>query len=198
MRVRSLAEGFSDEDWVTQIARPALARLQRHVIWPTDLGTFGNNGMWIRETTRPLSPLTIDRSVAGTRAPLLSTASGRAYLAFCREEEREQIIRNLLLSTEPGNEIAVQRQPLQDLLADVRKRGYGYRHGEPPLDSSAIAVPIIHGDRIFGCVNMTFMTTVLSPEKAAAQHLTALLEAAETIAKGTDQLESFARPYNEW
>jgi DNA-binding transcriptional ArsR family regulator len=25
MRVRSLAEGFSDEDWVTQIARPALA-----------------------------------------------------------------------------------------------------------------------------------------------------------------------------
>ena len=40
MRVRSLAEGFSDEDWVTQVARPALAQLQRRVIWPTDLGTF--------------------------------------------------------------------------------------------------------------------------------------------------------------
>jgi IclR family mhp operon transcriptional activator len=193
MRVRSLAEGFSDEDWVTQIARPALASLQRRVIWPTDLGTFGNNGMWIRETTRPLSPLTIDRSVAGTRASLLGTAAGRAYLAFCREEEREQIVRNLQFSPEPGNELATEPRRLNALLADVKKRGYGYRYGEPPMDSAAIAVPIMCGDRVFGCVNMTFMSDALTPETAAAQHLTALRETADRIAKGTSQLETFAQ-----
>lgn len=189
MRVRSLAEGFSDEDWVTQIARPALASLQRRVIWPTDLGTFGNNGMWIRETTRPLSPLTIDRSVAGTRASMLGTAAGRVYLAFCREEEREQIVSNLQFSPEPGNEIAMERPRLNALLADVEKRGYGYRYGEPPTDSAAIAVPIMCGDRVFGCVNMTFMAATLTPEMAAAQYLTALRETADAIAKGTRQLE---------
>jgi IclR family mhp operon transcriptional activator len=193
IRVRSLAEGFSDEDWVTQVARPALAQLQRRVIWPTDLGTFGNNGMWIRETTRPLSPLTIDRSVAGTRASLLGTAAGRAYLAFSREEEREQIVRNLQFSPEPGNEISLEPRRLNAMLADVKKRGYGYRYGEPPKDSAAIAVPIMCGDRVFGCVNMTFMAATLTPEKAAAQYLTALREAADMIAKGTPHLESLAR-----
>jgi len=192
MRVRSLAEGFSDEDWVTQIARPALASLQRRVIWPADLGTFGGNGMWIRETTRSLSPLTIDRCVAGTRVPMLGAASGRAYLAFCREEERELIVKNLQLSPEPGNEIVMQRRRLNAMLVDVKRRGYGYRYHEPPLDSGAIAVPIVYGDRVFGCVNMTFMAETLTPETAAAQHLTALHEAADAIAKGTRQLEALA------
>jgi IclR family mhp operon transcriptional activator len=149
--------------------------------------------MWIRETTRPLSPLTIDRSVAGTRASLLGTAAGRAYLAFCREEEREQIVRNLQFSPEPGNEISLEPRRLNAMLADVKKRGYGYRYGEPPKDSAAIAVPIMCGDRVFGCVNMTFMAATLTPEKAAAQYLTALREAADMIAKGTRHLESLAR-----
>jgi hypothetical protein len=47
------------------------AGLQRKVVWPTDLGTFRSNGMWIRETTRRLSPLTIDRGVAGARFCML-------------------------------------------------------------------------------------------------------------------------------
>src|ERR1700692_298088 len=52
MLVRTLAEGFSDEDWVTQVARPVLRTLQRRVLWPVDLGTFMGNCIWIRETTR--------------------------------------------------------------------------------------------------------------------------------------------------
>jgi IclR family mhp operon transcriptional activator len=192
MLVRSLAEGFSDEDWVTQIARPALAQLQRRVVWPVDLGTYGSNSMWIRETTRPLSPLTIDRAVAGSPFSMLSSATGRAYLAFCQQDEREQIIKNLQLSVEPGNEIVLRRPRLDALLADVVKRGYGYRYGEPPKESGAIAVPILYKNRIFGCINMTFISALLKPEKAAEQHLTALRETADAIAKGTKQLETTA------
>jgi IclR family mhp operon transcriptional activator len=194
MLVRSLAEGFSDEDWVTQIARPTLARLQRKVVWPTDLGTFRSNGMWIRETTRRLSPLTIDRAVAGLRFCMLGSATGRAYLAFCRADEREQILRNLRLSVEPGNELVLRPRRLEELLEDVRRRGYGYRFGEPPKESGAIAVPILYGDRIFGCVNMTFMAATLTPEDAARKHLADLREAADVIANGTQQLETAASP----
>jgi IclR family mhp operon transcriptional activator len=192
MLVRTLAEGFSDEDWVTQIARPALARLQRKIVWPTDLGTFRSNGMWIRETTRRLSPLTIDRAVAGTRFCMLGSATGRAYLAFCRADEREQILCNLRLAVEPGNELILRPGRLEAILEDVRKKGYGYRYGEPPKESGAIAVPILAGERIFGCVNMTFMAATLTPEEAARKHLADLREAADAIANGTRQLETAA------
>ena len=189
MMVRSLAEGFTDEDWVTQVARPALARLQRKVLWPTDLGTFRDNWMWIRETTRPLSPLTIDRAVAGTRFPLLVSATGRAYLAFCREDERAQILGNLVHSSDSGDEFIQDRARLDELFKEVRRLGYGYRYGEPPKESGAIAVPIVAGDRVLGCVNMTFMIAALTPDEAAKKHLVDLRNTADEIAQGFQQLE---------
>ena len=79
---------------------------------------------------------------------------------------------------------------LEELLGDVRKKGYGYRYGEPPKESGAIAVPILAGDRILGCVNMTFMAATLTFEEAASKHLSELRECAEAIAHGTQQLES--------
>jgi len=164
MMVRSLAEGFTDEDWVTQVARPALAKLQRKVLWPTDLGTFRDNCMWIRETTRPLSPLTIDRAVAGTRCPILSTATGRTYLAFCRDDERTQILGNLTHSAEAGQELIQDGARLEALFQEVRRIGYGYRYGEPPKESGAIAVPILVGSRVLGCVNLTFAASALTPD----------------------------------
>jgi IclR family transcriptional regulator, mhp operon transcriptional activator len=189
MMVRSLAEGFTDEDWVTQVARPALARLQRKVLWPNDLGTFRDNWMWIRETTRPLSPLTIDRAVAGTRFPILASATGRTYLAFCREDERAQILGNLAHSADSGDEFIQDRARLDELFKEVRRLGYGYRYGEPPKESGAIAVPIVAGDRVLGCVNMTFMIAALTPDGAAKKHLLDLRNTADEIAQGFQQLE---------
>lgn len=189
MMVRSLAEGFSDEDWVTQVARPALARLQRKVLWPTDLGTFRDNWMWIRETTRPLSPLTMDRAVAGTRCPILATATGRVYLAFCREDERAQILGNLVLSAEPDNEFVQNGERLDELFHAIRRIGYGYRYGEPPKESGAIAVPILLGNRVLGCVNLTFAAAALTPVEAAKKHLADLQGTAEEIAHGFQRLE---------
>jgi IclR family mhp operon transcriptional activator len=189
MMVRSLAEGFTDEDWVTQVARPALAKLQRKVLWPTDLGTFRDNWMWIRETTRPLSPLTIDRGVAGTRFSILASATGRAYLAFCRDDERAQILGNLALSAESDAEFIQDRPRLDELFREVRRIGYGYRYGEPPKESGAIAVPILVGDRVLGCVNMTFAVAALTPNEAARKHLSDLRNTADEIAQGFQRLE---------
>jgi IclR family mhp operon transcriptional activator len=188
MLVRTLAEGFSDEDWVTQVARPALKALQKAILWPVDLGTFMDNAMWIRETTRPASALTIDRGVVGLRFPVLLSATGTAYLAFCPRSERQQILANLLAAREPGYEMIRDRRRLAALLRQVRARGYGIRFGEPPLESGAIAVAIRHGDHVFGCVNMTFPVTTLTPETAARQYLQAMQETASQIAQDAHKL----------
>ena len=191
MLVRTLAQGFTDEDWVVQVARPELSTLQRQVLWPVDLGTFMSNAMWIRETTRHASPLTIDRGVVGIRFPMLGGATGRAYLAFCPPDERKLILSNLACAPFPGDPVLESPARIEELLDFVRERGYGHRHGEPPTESGAIAVPIMLDQRILGCVNLTFMAKVLAPEEAAAKYLVQMRDAASRIVEGVRHLNDF-------
>jgi IclR family transcriptional regulator, mhp operon transcriptional activator len=188
LMVRCLAEGFAEEDWVTQVSRPALKALQKKVLWPVDLGTFMDSAMWIRETTRPQSTLTMDRGTVGIRFPMLNAATGRAYLAFCPDDEREQILSNLARAREPGCELLANRASFDRKLAQTRARGYGIRFGEPPLDSGAIAVPILSQDRVLGCVNLTFARKSMSPAEAARQFLADMQATATRIGDGAEQL----------
>src|SRR5580692_11024899 len=64
--VRGLADGFDDEAWITQVARPCI---NDHA-----------------------SPLAVERFTAGFRLPLLMSASGRVYLAFCQPEQRDVLL----------------------------------------------------------------------------------------------------------
>ena len=188
MLVRGLAEGFNEEDWVTEVARPVLRKLQKAILWPVDLGTFMDNAMWIRETTRPSSTLTIDRGVVGVRFPLLLSATGRAYLAFCPDDEREQILRNIVDTREKGHEVASDRSRLDDLLEGVRRLGYGARFGEEPVESGAIAVPVLGANHVLGCVTMTFIRRSMTPADAADQCLVAMCDAARQIAAGAARM----------
>ena len=54
------------------------------------------------------------RPQPGARAPLLLSALGRAYLAFCSGDERERVLPALRLSTNPLDAAAKDR-----LLDDV-------------------------------------------------------------------------------
>ncbi len=188
--VRGLAEGFAEEDWVTQVSRPALKALQKKILWPADLGTFMDNAMWIRETTRQQSTLTIDRGTVGIRFPILKSATGRAYLAFCPHDEREQILRNLVSARVPGFQQLSDRASFDRRLAQTRKQGYGTRFGEEPLDSGAIAVPILSRDRVLGCVNVTFTRSAMSPVEAAQQFLAEMRRTAGRIGAAAE----LARP----
>ena len=190
MLVRGLAAGFSDEDWVSEVARPVLRALQKQVLWPVDLGTFMDNAMWIRETTRPASTLTIDRGVVGIRFPLLLSATGRAYLAWCPDDERDQILGNIVDGCEDGYRLAEERDRLERLLGETRQRGYGQRFGEAPIESGAIAVPILARDHVLGCVNMTFIRRSLDPAEAAKRYLGQMQDAAARIAEGAARLGS--------
>lgn len=195
MLVRSLAEGFAEEDWITEIARPALKELQREIVWPADLATFMNDAIWIRESTRRLSPLTIDRGAAGVPFPMLRSASGRAYLAFCTAREREKILETLRRVGD-GDMAAVLRG-FDAILADVRTKGYGSRYGEAPIESGAIAVPIL-ADRggesgVIGCVTVTFIRRALTLDEAAAQLLLPMQRTAARIAAGFSETHARLR-----
>jgi hypothetical protein len=108
--VRELSEGFTDDEWISAVATPVLGELLRTVVWPSDLTTVDGTAMIIRETTHRFSRLSFHRAMVGRRMPLLYSASGRAYLAFCPEEERAQLLQLLIAAHDENPDLhATQR-----------------------------------------------------------------------------------------
>ncbi len=192
--VRSLSDGYKDEDWVRSIATPVIKQLQEEVVWPTDLATFHGNAMYLRETTRGASPMTIDRVAVGLRLPMLGSATGKAYLAWCPPKERELILGNLRASSHPDDARAHDDAWVRSLLAGTRRRGYGERQQEIVERTGAIAIPVQHASRLVACLSITFIASALTPQQAARRHLEQLRAAAAAIEQGLTELEAIRRP----
>ena len=103
-------------------AKPVLAELSVKASWPTDL--MVRNGLQLRivETNRLLSPFPVNRLEIGDHVDMLASAVGRAYLAFCPQAERAEIIRQI--RRKRSAELVTN---LPRILAETRERGYGVR-----------------------------------------------------------------------
>lgn len=181
VQVRTLSDGFKDEAWIREAALPVMEALQRDIVWPTDVATFYDGAMWLRETTRRHSPLTIDAATVGLRLPMLKSATGKAYLAYCGDAEREAILQNLRRSRLPGDARARDSRYVKELLATTRRNGYGEQYREIFPKTAAIAVPIMREKRVVGCLNISFIASALKPRDAAARYLDALTASAAAI-----------------
>jgi IclR family transcriptional regulator, mhp operon transcriptional activator len=185
-RIRALSSGFKDEDWIREIALPVLQQLQQEIVWPTDIVVFDDDEVVLAETTRRNSPLTIDKFRPGARLPLLRSATGRAYLAFCPEAERRAILERLTATRTPENAGARDRRYISGLIARTRSNGYGEQHGEIDPKVAGIAVPVISGGRVAACVNITFIASALTCAEAAGRYLESLKRAARRIEEMLD------------
>lgn len=181
IQVRTLSDGFSDEAWMREAALPVMQQLQQEILWPTDIATFFGDAMYLRETTRRQSPLTIDGAKVGLRLPMLKSATGKAYLTWCNQSEREMILENLRRSLLPEDAAAQDARFVRSLLAATRRNGYGEQSREIFPKTAAIAVPLLLADRVVGCLNISFIASALEPKEAAARYLGPLKSAAKAI-----------------
>lgn len=185
-RIRALASGFREDAQVCEAALPIMRALQIEIVWPTDLSILDGDAMLLAETTRQVSPLTIDTFRAGARLPLLRTAAGRAYLAACPPPERQA-----LLSMQSKARLADGR-PIGQMLTQTRRAGYGQQQGEIDPKISAIAVPVRHGKRVVASLGITFITSALTCAEAARRYLPALRGAAQRIEKALGRASATA------
>ncbi|MFG1241476.1 DNA-binding transcriptional regulator [Xanthobacter versatilis] len=183
LRVRELSEGFRDEHWISALASPLLGQLLKEVVWPTDLCTFDVDAMVVRETTHRFSKLSFHRSMIGRRLPMLQTASGTAYLAFCPQEERESIIDFLARQPRMECRLARDRPALDDMLARVVQRGYGTNHmnwtDEPKM--AGIALPIRGRQGLLGCLSVVYVASAMTTAMAASRYLESLRRTVKSI-----------------
>lgn len=189
LKVRELSEGFRDEQWISAIAAPLLGKLLQEVVWPTDLATLDVDSMVVRETTHRFSRLSFHRSMVGRRLPLLLTASGLTYLAFCPDHEREELIS--LLTTRDETEYSLAREPLRlaRVLQRIRHNGYGENFMGWQLEQkiASIAVPIRNEQRVIASLNLVYIAKAMTIEQAVERHLAALQETARHIEAGLCQ-----------
>lgn len=144
---------------IVQAAKPVLQSLSQEFVWPSDLFIRDGHELQIVETTRPLTPLLVNRNEIGDRVDLCTTAVGRAYLAFCPAAEREELIA-ALMPANPQYELA----ELKRATDEARENGFAVRdprctgatRGNPYLIDRlyAIAVPVLDGERVACVLNM--------------------------------------------
>src|SRR5215813_4931314 len=101
-RVLALAGGVRFIDHLVDAAIPHMSRFTAEHGWPLYLATLSAGAMTIRHSTAPESPMSFEGSGYNRKSPLLVGALGRAWLAFCPQDERRTILRGIGVRERPA------------------------------------------------------------------------------------------------
>jgi IclR family mhp operon transcriptional activator len=180
--VRGLSDGYDDEAWVTQIARPYIHELGKEIVWPVAIASLSGTSMMVRESTDHRSPLAVERYSAGFRVPLLTSSSGRVYLAFSSPTQRESLLEILARSNREEDSLAKNRTELMKILNDARMQGYASAvRARRVSDEISMAVPIMVEDRVLAAVTIRFSGTAVPLKLAVERFLPKLRDTGQKI-----------------
>jgi len=188
-QVRTLSDGFADDEWIGEIAAPLMADFTRKLVWPLALMTFDEGKMLVRETTHPASSLSIDYGMVGRRLPMLLTAAGRVYLAFAADSERAAILDMLTHSEASEDRLAKEAARLRAMFKTIRAQGYALQDREINPRTTGIAVPIRLDRRVIGSLSVILISSAMTIEEAVQRFVEPLHAVASRI---SGQLQSNA------
>ena len=162
LRVRRLSDGFYDGGWISEIARPVLIELSETVGFPVAIATPYGTSMMLRDNTDAQSDLAPNIYTPGMTLPLLTSATGKVFLAFCDDVTRKTLLEVCAQSDAPEHEIARHPRLLSRSLQQVRKQGYafgpGARHTRTSVETATIAVPIRSRQHLIGCLALRYLS----------------------------------------
>ena len=181
LRCNVLSSGFLDKAWISQVAMPEMIRLGAEILWPVDLVTFHEDAMLVRESTHKISPFSFDVGMVGTKLPMLLTAGGRAYLAFCPEDERAQILEIMRNSDKPEHMMAQEPRYIDEIIRQTLDRGYGFRAEEFKANTVSISMPIRKDGRPIAALTIISLKSAISLEEQARKFATRLRATCDII-----------------
>lgn len=175
--IRTLSAGYDREVVLEQHARPLLAALSRDILWPLTVSTPSGPTMLVRETTDRNCPLALEPIEAGARLPMLTTAAGRAYLAWCAPQFRNAVLELLAHSTRPEDRLAQDRQEFDRLLGETRAQGFGLAtRARRVSEETSLAIPVRAGEQVLATLMVRFAATAVPLRSATEQFLPRMRE----------------------
>jgi IclR family mhp operon transcriptional activator len=175
-RVLGLSGSIRFVDHLVDAALPHMSRFTSEHGWPLYLATLSYGAITIRHSTAPESPMSFEAAGLNTRRSVVISALGRAWLAFCPEDERRAILRDI------GGLAPRQEAALRAALDRVRRVGYAFTATPRPMRIHGMAVPIRSGERMLGSLSMRFPRSAMTEEEVAQRFSRRLATLARAIA----------------
>ncbi len=181
-RALALSCGFEQETWVSVCAKPHMKELGSELLWPIAIATLSGPAMVLRETTDPDSPLAVRRYLAGRRVGLLSTATGRVYLAYCSAQQRDILIQVLQKSRKTEDFAARNPAVVTRRLRKIRQLGFDTSHLQrQSITWGAIAVPVFARGQILASLSVRYIRKAVTRAAEQEELLPRLQETARRV-----------------
>ncbi len=183
--VRSLAHGFQDENRLAEIARPHLVELTQEIHWPVLIATPLADQMVVRDSTHTLTSMTLHHYYPGFTFPMIDSAAGQAWLAFCSPETRKQRLEEIEAQAdeELAHMIEIAKKDVK--FREIRKAGFAVRERNtftaPVGKNSVISAPIFRGDHPIGALALVYFASTHNLQEAIELYADIVMETAKKI-----------------
>jgi len=179
-RVRELDSGYDGIAQILEASRSHAVDLTNRIKWPVGIGILDGDAIAVHFWTGPISPWVHINTLLGHRPNLVTSAMGRAYMAFCPDEERDRIIEEIRSRPE-RNFGPREESQYRTLLARIRDEGYALRApNTEPRRNTTVAMPIRHQEHVLASITVSFFTTAV-PKKNVEEQIIAPLR--QTVCK---------------
>ena len=179
--------------WLAEISGPILEALSTQVPWPSQIAIPDGDAMRVIESNYsqtfidPLPPRSI-----GFRAPMLRSASGRAWFAYASEERRHETLEAMRQRGGRANSIAHDASAIGQLIRETRESGFAVREphfgGDFERDRSdvddrrdSIGLPILCDGEAIASMNFTWKNQVVDRDRVTKMHFRYLRAAVSDI-----------------
>ena len=193
--VQTLSTGFQAEDQLVSASRSHIEKLTHDPGWPISIATRVGTRMMVRDSTHKMTSLTFSHYYPGYTLPIAECATGKVHLAFCGEEELEQIIEGWKSIDSEASRMGLLLLSDDYLLNKIRNDGFAHQirnvYNADPGKTSSIAVPLFGPNEEFvGSLALIYFASAMKHEEAEGKYLAALKQTAADIGKNLFQLES--------
>lgn len=161
-KTKELHSGYEGISRLIEAVRPWAIDLTAQLRWPVAMGILDGDHIAVQFSTAPISPYAYN-TVLGMHLDFDYTAMGRAYLAFCPEEEREKLI-DRIVSRNGKALSSYAKARYRRVLMETRTLGYAVRGHRSDDRTSSVAMPIRNDGQVLAVLNISHFRSVLSPE----------------------------------
>ena len=180
-KVRELDSGYDGIAQIIEASRPCAIDLTRRIKWPVGIGIFDVDAIAVHFWTGTISPWVHTNTLLGHRPNLYTSAMGRAYMAFCSEEERERLIATFRTNASLNFD-EEEEAHYRELLSRIRQNGFASRapHTEPRRNIT-VALPIRYEDQVLASITVSFFITAVPRNQILNQIIRPLQETVTRI-----------------